>query len=329
MVRSLASALRHGRGISGDPRSPHFAARRHPWRAWSAGQGVQRPWLADDTSIKASARRSAGRRLARRVARRVPVAARRWAGIGSRRCVPPRSRTRTERKIDASERGSDVWEARRRGEGWHRVAGGRALRRTLHVRCGESWPGDQGRLPTASRALSTWGFAAQVAGSVTSPARGMRSPSAARAIASAGLGRSTSSPRRCARRVRGPRLRADHRGGVAMSPMEPKTATLHGRPVSYVAGGRRAGAAPDPRDGGHVRELAGGDRAAGARPHGRRTRPARARRFGSRAPATTRSGRSPSACATCSSRSATNARRLSGTRSAAGSRCSSPTSSPR
>ena len=89
----------------------------------------------------------------------------------------------------------------------------------------------------ASRALSTWGFVASVGGSVTSPARGVRSPSPARAIASARRGRSTSSSSGCARRVRDPRLRADRRGGVAMSPMESKTAMLHGRSVSYVGAG--------------------------------------------------------------------------------------------
>ena len=181
-------------GISGDLRSPHFAARRHPWRA---GQGVQGPWLADDTSIKASARRSDGRRLARRVARRVPVAARRWAGIGSRRPVPSRLRARTERKIDASGRGSDVWEARWRGEGWHRVAGGGALPRTLHVRCGESWPGDQRRLPTASRALSTWGFAASGLGHISGAGHAFAQRGESNRLRWAA--RSTSSPRRCAR----------------------------------------------------------------------------------------------------------------------------------
>ena len=91
----------------------------------------------------------------------------------------------------------------------------------------------------------------------------------------------------------------------------PTTLTLHGRPVTYVAGGQRPGAAADPRDGRAPRELAGGDRAAGPAHtviapdlpgHGSR-RPA---------PATTRSGHSRPACATCSSRSATSARPLVG-----------------
>jgi pimeloyl-ACP methyl ester carboxylesterase len=60
---------------------------------------------------------------------------------------------------------------------------------------------------------------------------------AAGAIASAGRGRSTSSPSGCGQRVRGPRLRAERRGGVAMNTMEPKTAMLHGRLVNYVEAG--------------------------------------------------------------------------------------------
>ena len=48
------------------------------------------------------------------------------------------------------------------------------------------------------------------------------------------------------------------------------------------AGGQRPGAAADPWDGRHLRELAGRDRAAGAAAHRDRTRPARAWRLGAR-----------------------------------------------
>ena len=116
---------------------------------------------------------------------------------------------------------------------------------------------------------------------------------------------------------------------LSMAEREPRTVDVHGRSDQLHRSRLRAGAAADPRHGGHLRQLGVGDRAAGDQPHRDRPRLPRPRRLGAgrrrllarqpgQRPARPDAGARPRA-----------RRRWSATRSAAASRCSSPTSSRR
>ena len=83
--------------------------------------------------------------------------------------------------------------------------------------------------------------------------------------------------------------------------VEHRTATVHGRAISYLGGGAGPVLLLIHGMAGTCRELAVGDRAAGPAPHGDRARLPRPRRSRRPAAATTRWAASPAACATCCS----------------------------